>query len=193
MKSRNPLKLGQIEDGIALREEENIFTEDNEFVKPLKVADPTLDVHAVNRGWVEDEINGVQGQVETFLVGSDSGRLSLGMSIYHILGKKIDIILEGATITAPQDLNQILSGNLHIEMNQIPELPPLGLSSVTLNRFIIGTVQREDVRAESATHTHLFIELRQGSVTSSRLTSSIFLAGVNKISIKLHVSGIIIT
>ena len=38
------------------RDEENTFTEDNEFVKPLKVADPVDDAHAVNKGWVEDRV-----------------------------------------------------------------------------------------------------------------------------------------
>lgn len=156
------------------------------------VPNPTLDAHAVNRGWVENEINGVQGQVETFLVGSTGGRLSLGMSTYHILGKKIDIISMGGTITAPQDLNQILSGDLSIEIDQIPGMSSLALSSVTLNRFVIGNVYREDVRADGATHNYTFIELRQGTVTGNPLTSSIFTTGVKNINIKFHVSGIII-
>lgn len=56
MVSRNLLKLGQLEDGIALREEENTFIESNEFIKPLKVADPVDDGDAVNKGWVEERV-----------------------------------------------------------------------------------------------------------------------------------------
>lgn len=55
MKSKYPLKSGQLTDRIALREEDNTFTEDNEFVKPLVVADPILGVHAVNKDWVNSQ------------------------------------------------------------------------------------------------------------------------------------------
>lgn len=192
MISKKPLKKGQVEDVFAVRDEENAFTEANEFTKPLKVADGVADRDAINLGQLEDEINGIQGQLETFLVGGDGGRLSLGMSFYHILGKKIDIIRPGGTITAPQDLNQILSGDLSIRIDEIPGLQLLAATSVTLNRFRVGTVFREDVRAETATHIYNFIELRQGAVTSNPLTSSIFTTGVRNISIEFHISGIII-
>ena len=193
MKSKYPLKSGQLTDKIALKEEDNVFIGQNEFVEPIIVADPVDDAHAVNKGWMGDEINGIQGQLEAFLVGSDSGRLSLGMSIYNILGKKIDVINTGGVITAPQDLNQILSGNLSIEIDEIPGLQFIADTSVTLNRFKVGTVFREDVRAETETHFYNLIELRQGAVTSNPLTSSIFTTGVNNISVKFHIRGIIIT
>ena len=56
MKSKYPLKSGQLTDKIALREEDNTFTEDNEFIKPLKVANPVDVGDAVNKGWVEDRV-----------------------------------------------------------------------------------------------------------------------------------------
>lgn len=54
MKSKYPLKSGQLTDEIALKEEDNVFIGQNEFVEPIVVAEPVDDAHAVNKGWVED-------------------------------------------------------------------------------------------------------------------------------------------
>lgn len=54
MKSKYPLKSGQLTDVIALKEEDNVFIGQNEFVEPIVVAEPVDDAHAVNKGWVEE-------------------------------------------------------------------------------------------------------------------------------------------
>lgn len=55
MKSKYPLKSGQLTDKIANKEEDNVFIGQNEFEKPLVVATPTLDAHAVNKEWVNSQ------------------------------------------------------------------------------------------------------------------------------------------
>lgn len=108
MISRNPLKLGQIEDGIALREENNTFTENNEFVKPVKVADGVDDTDAVNKGWVNNQFIPKSGNA------TKSGTLTFEDSPKVPMGTQPDDAINLAQLTAsnPIALNKVVDGKL---------------------------------------------------------------------------------
>lgn len=158
MKSKYPLKSGQLTDKIALKEEDNVFIGQNEFVEPIIVADPVDDAHAVNKGWVEEnykiqlvkirDVNTLSPNDDTFL--SLNNLIFVEGDIPILLGSGYkEIIVDEAGLYEIKFVGNatIIDGALYVLINDSQQDPPLlfsGSNGVIASGSFVYKLESDD-------------------------------------------------